>query len=91
MIDDQFNPFLIEINTNPCLELSSPLLTRLIPAMIENALRLIYYYIFRLSIDTIVQPPESSVWPPCKKHLLFYDNVLENNRFHLIFDDRDEG
>jgi len=41
MIDDQFQPYLIEINTNPCLELSSPLLTRLIPAMIENALRFI--------------------------------------------------
>lgn len=41
MIDDQYKPFLIEINTNPCLELSSPLLTRLIPAMIENALRFI--------------------------------------------------
>lgn len=39
MIDEQYKPWLIEINTNPCLELSSPLLGRLIPAMIENALR----------------------------------------------------
>lgn len=39
MIDEKFTPYLIEINTNPCLELSSPLLGRIIPAMVENALR----------------------------------------------------
>ncbi|CAD8054068.1 unnamed protein product [Paramecium primaurelia] len=83
MIDEKFKPYLIEINTNPCLELSSPLLGRIIPAMVENA--------FRLSIDTIVPPPESSAWPPNKKHLLFYDNLLENNRFQLLFDEKDDG
>jgi tubulin polyglutamylase TTLL1/tubulin monoglycylase TTLL3/8 len=31
MINDSFEPFLIEVNTNPCLELSCPLLSRLIP------------------------------------------------------------
>jgi hypothetical protein len=31
MIDEKFHPWLIEINTNPCLELASPLLARLIP------------------------------------------------------------
>ncbi|CAD8137006.1 unnamed protein product [Paramecium pentaurelia] len=83
MIDEKFQPYLIEINTNPCLELSSPLLGRIIPAMVENA--------FRLSIDTLIPPPEQSQWPPNKKHLLFYDNMLENNRFQLIFDEREDG
>ncbi|CAD8048946.1 unnamed protein product [Paramecium sonneborni] len=83
MIDDKFQPYLIEINTNPCLELSSPLLGRIIPAMVENALR--------LSIDTLIPPPEQSTWPPNKKHLLFYDNMLENNRFQLIFDEREDA
>ena len=40
MIDDEFKLYLIEVNTNPCLELSSPLLARLIPNMLENALKL---------------------------------------------------
>jgi tubulin monoglycylase TTLL3/8 len=31
MIDENYKLFLIEINTNPCLELSSPLLGRIIP------------------------------------------------------------
>ena len=34
MVDEDFKPWLIEINTNPCLEISSPVLERLIPHMI---------------------------------------------------------
>lgn len=40
MIDDNFKTYLIEINTNPCFELSSNLLARIIPNMLENALRI---------------------------------------------------
>jgi len=39
MIDEDMIPWMIEVNTNPCFELSSPYLARLIPAMIENALK----------------------------------------------------
>ena len=39
MIDEDMNPWMIEVNTNPCFELSSPYLARLIPAMIENTLK----------------------------------------------------
>ena len=45
MYDCDFNPFLIEINTNPGLEISSPLIKQLVPRMIDDA--------FRLTIDTI--------------------------------------
>ena len=34
MIDENFKVWLIEANTNPCLELSSPLLGRIIPGML---------------------------------------------------------
>ena len=39
MIDEDFKIYLIEVNTNPCLEISSTLLARLIPNMIENAIK----------------------------------------------------
>lgn len=39
LIDENFKVWLIEANTNPCLELSSPLLGRIIPFMLENAFR----------------------------------------------------
>ena len=42
MIDENFKPWLIEINTNPCLESSAPILSKIIPTMIENVFR---YYI----------------------------------------------
>lgn len=34
MIDSDFHPWLIEINNNPCLELSCPLLNTIVPDMI---------------------------------------------------------
>ena len=40
MLDEELNPFLLEINTNPGLEISSPLISKLIPRMIDDALRL---------------------------------------------------
>jgi tubulin polyglutamylase TTLL1/tubulin monoglycylase TTLL3/8 len=39
MLDEDLRPWLIEVNTNPCLEVSSPLLARLIPNMLDNALK----------------------------------------------------
>ena len=41
MIDEDFKVYLIEINTNPCLEISSTILARIIPNMIDNVLK--YY------------------------------------------------
>lgn len=46
MIDEEFKPWLIEINTNPCLELASPHLKVIIPAMVENAFRLVLDSLF---------------------------------------------
>jgi hypothetical protein len=51
MVDDEFKPYLIEVNTNPCLELSCPLLARLIPTMLENALK--------IGLDAQFMPPEN--------------------------------
>lgn len=46
MIDSEFKPWLIEVNTNPCLELASLTLRILIPAMLENALKLVIDSLF---------------------------------------------
>lgn len=43
MIDNKFKVWLIECNTNPCLDESSNLLKKLIPQMLRNL-----YFIFKV-------------------------------------------
>mmetsp|Transcript_33977 Transcript_33977/g.45754 ORF Transcript_33977/g.45754 Transcript_33977/m.45754 type:complete len:82 (+) Transcript_33977:21-266(+) len=45
ILDDDFNVWLIEVNTNPCLEESSELLKILLPRMIDD--------MFKLTIDRV--------------------------------------
>lgn len=40
MIDSDFKVYLIEANTNPCLEVSCPLLARIIPEMLDNSFKI---------------------------------------------------
>lgn len=80
MIDEKFNVWLIEVNTNPCLEISSKLLGRIIPNMLEQA--------FRLSIDVIFPPPTH--YPNSQKYLT-PDNPLGRLMYEVIFDEAREG
>ena len=48
MIDSDLKPWLIEVNTNPCLEESNQLLRDFIPRMLDDA--------FKLTLDVIFPP-----------------------------------
>ena len=48
MLDEQFKVYLIECNTNPCLEICCPLLARIIPELLDNS--------FRIVLDPMYQP-----------------------------------
>ncbi len=48
MLDEDGNVFLIEVNTNTCMEESSKLLERLLPRMIDDMLK--------LSVDVLYKP-----------------------------------
>ena len=50
MIDENFKVFLIEVNTNPCLEICCPLLARLISELLDNS--------FRIALDPLFQPSQ---------------------------------
>ena len=39
MMDEEWKLILIEANTNPCLETESPLLSRIIPELIESTFK----------------------------------------------------
>lgn len=48
MVDEQHKPWLIEVNTNPCLEESSGLLKQLIPRLLDDT--------FKLTLDVLYPP-----------------------------------
>ena len=50
MLDEDFRLYLIEVNTNPCLEIGCPLLARIIPEVLDNT--------FRLVLDPIFPSPD---------------------------------
>ena len=51
MLDNDFNLFLIEINTNPGLEESSPWIKVIVPRMLDDALRLTLDQVFEPKYD----------------------------------------
>lgn len=78
MFDDEFKTYLIEVNTNPCLELGCPLLARLIPNMVENALR--------ITVDPLFPPPDNFSQKKC-----IVNDITPDNKYELIFDEKVDG
>ena len=52
MFDENYKPYLLEINTNPGLEISSPLIQQLIPRMIDDAFKLTLDEVFILNEES---------------------------------------
>ena len=74
MLDENFNLNLIEVNTNPVLDMSNPVMNKLVPAMLDNALRLV--------LDPLFTPPEHfKPHDSCEPHKfeLIFDELLDLN------------
>jgi len=65
MVDTNWKPWIIEVNTNPCLALSSPYLSRLIPEVLENAAR--------MTIDVLFPRPPNATKRAVSS---VFDNIL---------------
>ena len=71
MVDEALKPWLIEINTNPCLEESSQLLRQLIPRMVNDA--------FKLTLDPLFPPlPEFAEIKPESCERFSVDNYADS-------------
>lgn len=79
MLDEDFKLYLIEINTNPCLELPCPLLSTLIPHMLDNSIR--------IALDPLFPPPFG--YFASKKYPI--GELCPENKYELIFDELLEG
>lgn len=66
MIDDNLKPWLIEVNTNPCIEESSPILEKLLPRMLHNA--------FQLTLDVLLPGKIKQNHPKPKYHVDGYSD-----------------
>ncbi len=76
MLDEDFNVFLIEINTNPGLEESSPWIKIIIPRMLDDALR--------LTIDQIFEPKyDFSLNYKNENDEINYLNVMNNLKYNI--------
>ena len=75
MIDEDFAVYLIEANTNPCLETNSAILSRIIPNMLDAS--------FRLAVDPIL--------PPSDLNFKRAHEALHENKYVQIFDESLEG
>ena len=52
ILDNDFIPWILEINNNPGLGISSPVIEKLVPRMLDDALRLTIDKIFDTKYDT---------------------------------------
>ena len=79
MIDQKFKPYLIEANSNPCITVEGAVLTKIIPNMLENAMR--------IAIDPVFPPPLMDI----ARGRYPFSNHFESNKFVLIYDSYHEG
>ncbi len=77
MMDDWLNLWLIEVNTNPCLSMVSPVTQAIIPNLINNVFG--YPPLTRLAVDPVFCPG----WGQCVKKGV--PNFKNGNEFELIY------
>lgn len=76
MVDSDCRCWLIEVNTNPCIEVNCAVLAAVIPPMLDNALA--------IALDPNFLPPQGG-----PKALP--ENYLASNKFELVFDEAEDG
>ena len=83
MMDSDFNIFLIEINTNPGLEESSPWIKIIVPRMLDDVLRLTIDQLFETKYDFDLIKKNKT-----KEENDLYNNIL--NSYNKTIKDKDE-
>ncbi|TNV87784.1 hypothetical protein FGO68_gene15266 [Halteria grandinella] len=78
MLDSNFRLYLIEVNTNPCLEMSCPLLARIIPEVLDNT--------FRIVLDPIFPAPSGD-----QSNNRKYQLIPQEIKYTLVFDEESDG
>ena len=72
MLDSELNLYLIEVNTNPCLDTPCMLLQRMIPQVLDQTLK--------LAVDPFLQASEH-------QYYMTQDLNVSEMRFQLVYQD----
>ena len=83
MLDDNFKVYLIEANTNPCLETTCPILHKIITDVVDSGLR--------IALDPLFPPPNfekrMSTQIPLTLYELCYDSKIDNPEMDKLYSD----
>ena len=83
MLDDNFKVYLIEANTNPCLETTCPILHKIITDVVDSGLR--------ISLDPLFPPPNfekrMSTQIPLTQYEVCYDSKIDNPIMDKLYSD----
>lgn len=71
MVDNDFTTWLIEVNTNPCLDESSSILRRLLPRLIDD--------LFKLTIDRDFKSPLNQQKVELENLIKSYENQAKQH------------
>jgi len=82
MLDDNFKVYLIEANTNPCLETTCPILHKIITDLVDSGLR--------LGLDPLFPPPNflkrMSSQIPLTQWQICFDSRLDNAELDILYE-----
>lgn len=83
MLDDDFKVYLIEANTNPCLETTCPILHKIITDVVDSG--------FRIALDPLFPPPNfekrMSAQIPLTLYELCYDSKIDGPEMEKLYRD----
>eukprot|EP01022_Parablepharisma_sp_SALTPOND_P009352 TRINITY_DN1388_c0_g1_i1.p1 TRINITY_DN1388_c0_g1~~TRINITY_DN1388_c0_g1_i1.p1 ORF type:complete len:898 (+),score=49.97 TRINITY_DN1388_c0_g1_i1:2615-5308(+) len=90
MLDENFHLYLIEANINPCLEIISPITAKVVPAMLDSALRIAVDPIFQPNFQVGLAKKCGNEILPEIKHVLVYDSIKDGTELDELLKNKIE-
>ena len=84
MVDDSYNTYLIEVNTNPCFENGCPVLQKIIPDLLDSSYKIALDPLFTFPELFSSKPGSSAFFSECKYELVF-DGQLEGTQLKTLY------
>lgn len=84
MLDEDFRLYLIEVNTNPCLEICCPLMARIIPELLDNTFKIVLDPLFPGPDQTHNRKAQVNELPQEVKYQLVFDEEMMGSKLRAL-------